>query len=365
MRLLLLNFVGWGAYSVISALTSLNDDLRAGLQPDYWEIFKVTSSSALALALLSLIVYFCFSRWPRTLTSGINIFFGYGILLLFYLPLQLLFVIRLFLSDASKSISWNLIQNQILVLDRYSCLLHLTSITAVYFGVAAIKIWQRSHEREKEWALERAAILSLTLELEEQRMLSLRAQLEPHFVFNALNAISALVLSDSKDNALNGINGLSELLRYALTASKKNWVKFSDELAFLADYLNLQKLRYGERLQIVLEGVDSAVNDADCPPLLLQPLIENALRHDLDCHQNASDIHVRFSHDQLHLNIRISNAMHAEVSRNPGAGLGLRNTRARLQLTYGDQATLETCIANGRFQVDLYLPLYNESSKAS
>ena len=167
--------------------------------------------------------------------------------------------------------TWDAIQTQILVIDRYSCLLRLSTITAVFFAVVIVKIWQRSQARDKAWEQERAANLSLRLELEEQRLLALRAQLEPNFMFNALNAISALVLTDNKENALNGISGLSELLCYALTASEKDSVKLAEELAFVQDYLALQKLRYGARLQIKIEGVDAGISDADCLPLLLQP----------------------------------------------------------------------------------------------
>ena len=357
---MILNIVAWLAFTAIGALTSLNDDLRSGLHPDYWEIFKDWGQSAMALALLSFVIYAAFSRWPQALTSARKIVLSYGVLLLFLLPLQLIFVVKLFLTETNQSVSWDAIQTQILVIDRYSCLLRLSTITAVFFAVVIVKIWQRSQARDKAWEQERADNLSLRLQLEEQRLLALRAQLEPHFMFNALNAISALVLTDNKENALNGISGLSELLRYALSASEKNMVKLSEELAFVQDYLALQKLRYGARLQIKIVGVDEAINDTDCLPLLLQPLVENALRHDLDCHENASDILLSFSQQASRLLIHISNPVHSaegEASGNPGAGLGLRNTRARLHLAYGDLASLQTSVVNGRFVVELRLPL--------
>lgn len=366
LQIVSLNIVAWLAFTAIGALTSLNDDLRSGLHPDYWEVFKDWGKSALALALLSFVIYAGFSRWPQAVTSARKIVLSYGVLLLFLLPLQLIFVIKLFLTETYQSVTWDAIQTQILVIDRYSCLLRLSTITAVFFAVVIVKIWQRSQARDKAWEQERADNLSLRLELEEQRLLALRAQLEPHFMFNALNAISALVLTDNKENALNGISGLSELLRYALTASEKDSVKLAEELAFVQDYLALQKLRYGARLQIKIEGVDEAISNADCLPLLLQPLVENALRHDLDCHQNASDILLSFSRQESHLQIQISNPVYqnsaeGETSSNPGAGLGLRNTRARLQLAYGDLASLQTSVVNGRFQVALRLPFYLNS----
>jgi two-component system sensor histidine kinase AlgZ len=282
------------------------------------------------------------------------------LLLLCLLPLQLLFVMQTLLQENAGSgfnLNWDSMHSQFQVIDRFADFLRFGSVTAVYVAVAAIKVWQQNQKRSHLWEQQRANLLALKLELEEQKLLALRAQLEPHFVFNALNAISALVISDNKANALNGIHGLSQLLRYALTASENNWVSMAQELAFIEEYLQLQSLRYGPRLQIQMQGITEQIREADCPPLLLQPLIENALRHDLDCHQGTSHIQVDFSHDEHSLTVKISNAIHANSSPNPGAGLGLRNTRARLQMAYGQQATLITQQDNDRYIVTLQLPL--------
>lgn len=356
--LIMMHAGAWLALTLIGALTSWNDDLRAGFSPDFNEIFKDWARSTTALAAFAYLLTFSFQRWPQALANGKRIVLSYGILLLFLLPLQLLFVVKYLIAEHSGSVNLDAILNQVLVIDRYSCLLRLSSVTAVFFAVVIFKIWRQSQERDQAWAEQRTAILALRLELEEQKLLALRAQLEPHFVFNALNAISALVISDNKQIALHGIQGLSELLRYALAASEKNWVNFAEELAFVDDYLALQKLRYGPRLQIQIHGVNDKIRDADCLPLLLQPLIENALRHDLDSHHNASNIDVQFSHDDTHVKLRISNPLHQDASPNPGAGLGLRNIRARLQLAYGEQADLQACRLGEQFVVDLRIPFY-------
>lgn len=356
IRVLLLNVFIWTTLSLVGALTSLNDDLRAGVQGDFWLIFLSWGRSAIALALLSYILMYTLTRWPWFFSRVSHIALGYVLLLLIVLPGQLLYVGKLFTLDGPHDINWGQIEAELQVFDKLAALLRLSSISAVYFAVIAIKIWQQSQERGQAWAQERADALALRLELEQQKSLALRAQLEPHFMFNALNAISALVISDSKDVALDGIHGLSELLRYALAAGDKNWVSFSEELAFVQDYLALQRLRYGDRLHIAIEGVDEQVLACDCPPLLLQPLIENALRHDLDCHEEASDIHCHFECQSQTLLIRISNPLHEEAAANPGVGLGLRNTQARLQLAYGDAASLQTETSAGRFQVRISMP---------
>ncbi len=363
-KVLLLNIILWSTLSLIGALTSLNDDLREGNQGDFLLIFQSWGRSAIALAVLGYILMYCFRRWPWLYGSARNIALGYGLLLLVVLPGQLLYVGKLFTLDGPHDVNWGQIQAELQVFDKLATLLRLSSISAVYFAVAAIKIWQQSQARNRAWAQEREDSLALRLELEQQKSLALRAQLEPHFMFNALNAISALVISDNKDVALSGIQGLSELLRYALAAGDKNWVRFAEELAFVQDYLALQGLRYGERLHVAIVGVNEQVLACECPPLLLQPLIENALRHDLDCHEEASDILCHFELRDGKLLISISNPVHDEAAANPGVGLGLRNTMARLQLAYGDAASLHTAIKGGRFQVSISLPATNAGGTA-
>lgn len=356
LAIIAINLVIWTVLTALGALTSLNDDLRHGVQGNYWLIFRDWGSASIALACLSLVLYLCLTRWPQFISNAKMIVFGYGLMLLVLLPLQLIFLMKLYLQEDGPGLSWTAIQGQVEAIDEFASLLRLSSITAVYFAVVAIKIWQQSQQRAHAWARAQADGLAVRLELEQQRGLALRAQLEPHFVFNALSAITALVRSDKKDVALTGIHGLSELLRYALSASERAWVKFSEELTFVEDYLSLQRLRYGTRLQITIEGVDPSVLDSDCPPLLLQPLIENALRHDLDCHEDASDIRLSLACRDQQIHIRISNPVHREAAHNPGAGLGLRNIEARLQLAYGDAATMQAGIVGERFEVTIRMP---------
>lgn len=352
----IVNVAIWGGLSALGALTSLNDDLRHGVQGSYWLILRSWGGSSLVLAFQSLILYMCFTRWPRWVSSAKNIALGYGLMLLILLPMQMIFLVKLYVQEDGPGLSWMAIERHIKTIDHFASLLELSSSSAVYFAVVAVKVWQQNQLRARAMAQAQADSMSLRLELEQQRSLALRAQLEPHFMFNALNAISALVRSDNKEFALDGIHDLSELLRYALVAGEKNWVKLSEELEFIGEYLSLQRLRYGTRLQIAMEGVDETVLACDCPPLLLQPLVENSLRHDLDCHKVASDIRLVFACIDQQLTIRISNPVHKEAVNNPGVGLGLRNTAARLQLAYGTMATINTGIVEDRFEVALRLP---------
>jgi LytS/YehU family sensor histidine kinase len=256
--------------------------------------------------------------------------------------------LRGYLDIASPGDAWRLLMKMLLV--------GWFSTTGTFAAVLAIAYFRQAQERALAWQRTQTDNLNLRLELEEQRMLALRAQLEPHFLFNALNAISALVRSGDKPVALGGIGRLSDLLRYALAASARNTADVAAELQFARDYLDLQRLRYGERLQVRIEGDDDLLHQVECPPLLLQPLIENALRHDLDCHGGPCDIRLCFQRDGGDLFISVSNAVGARASANPGAGLGLVNTRDRLRLM-NPAAMLKTGREGDRFIAEVRLPL--------
>ena len=344
------NLAIWLILSALGSLTSLNDDLRFGVEGSLWLIFISSCKTSMALACLSFILYLGMSRWPAIVANAKTITCGYAVVMLALLPMQLLFVAKTYLFDDAR---WAIIETY----GKAIPILHWTAITAVYFAVTAVKIWQQGQARARDWAQAQADALGLRLELEQQRGLALRAQLEPHFVFNALNAISAMVRTD-KEVALEGIHGLSELLRYALSASARDWVKLSDELSFIDDYLTLQRMRYGARLQIAIDSAGAAAMDCDCPPLLLQPLVENALRHDLDCHDSPSDILLAFERHADRLLIRISNPVHREAAHNPGVGLGLRNIEGRLRLAYGAAATMQAGLVDGRFEVMIAMPAH-------
>ena len=358
LDILAINIAFWTVLSAVGALTSLGEDLRHGVRGDYALIFLSWARTSLVLAGLCLVLHGCLSRWPGIVANARSIAAGYVLTLLVLLPLQLVFLARLYLPEDGASLTWKVIERQVEAVDKFASVLGLSSITAVYFAMVAIKVWQQSQLRAQAWAQANADALAMRSELERQRGLALRAQLEPHFMFNALNAIGALVRSSNNAVALDGIADLSELLRYALRAGERSWVKLGEELAFVEQYLALQGLRYGARLRIVIDPVDADALDCDCPPLLLQPLVENALRHDLDCHEGSSDIHVSLARRDRQLHILVSNCLHAEVAHNPGVGLGLRNIAARLQLAYGAAANMRQGACGGRFEVAIRIPDY-------
>lgn len=215
-------------------------------------------------------------------------------------------------------------------------------------GTLAAERRQREAEREN---------LTLKVDLERQRMATLMAQFEPHFLFNALNAISGLVRSHETGRAVDGISQLGQLLRHVLEVGRAERSTLGDELDFVSRYLALQQMRHGDRLEVVTDGSVADLQEVACPPLILQPLVENALRHGIETHGQNDRISISVNVSDADAVIRISNTRLPGKPSNPGLGLGLANIRDRLRLAYGGTARLDTQQEADRFTVTLRIPL--------
>jgi hypothetical protein len=343
----------WTAISALGALQTYSDNLRVGVDSHYPALLVTWFVEyAVPLIVLSAGLSMALARWPALIARPRDVFVLFVGLVLVFQPVQWTYMawLRGYLHVASLEDARLLLMKMLLV--------GWFSTTGTFAAILAIHYWRQARERELAWQRSQTDMLNLRLALEQQRMLALRAQFEPHFLFNALSAISALVRDGDRTLALGGIGRLSDLLRYALSASVRSVVTVAAELQFVRDYLDLQRLRYGERLQVRIDGDGRLLHEVECPPLLLQPLIENALRHDLDCRPNGapSDIRLDFVQDGDVFAIRVTNPVSAHASPNPGAGLGLANTRERLKLMH-PTASLSTCLQDGRFVAEVRLPL--------
>jgi len=351
VRTLIATVLLWSAISALGALQTYSDNLRGGIDSHYPALLLTWFVEyALPLVVLSTGLSLALGRWPALVERPRNVVLLFAALVFLFQPAQWTWMawLRGYLPVAGADEAWQLLRKMLLV--------GWFSTTGTFAAILALHYRRRARERELAWQRSQTDMLALRLALEEQRMLALRAQLEPHFLFNALNAIGALVREGDKTLALGGIERLGELLRYALSASARNSATVASELQFVRDYLDLQRLRYGARLQVRIEGESDLLHEVDCPPLLLQPLIENALRHDLDCHGGASDIGLDFAVAGEVLCIRVANPLSRQAPPNPGAGLGLANTRDRLRLMHPG-ASLEAGVRDERYVAEIRLPL--------
>jgi two-component system LytT family sensor kinase len=183
--------------------------------------------------------------------------------------------------------------------------------------------------------------IKLQSSIEESEAKILRAQINPHFMFNALNSIRALVIEEPS-KAQKGITQLSNILRSALVADRKTTISLKEELKTIEDYLELEKVRYEERLQIKWE-VDTNTLPIQVPPMMLQTLVENAIKHGV---QKASrwgfvEINTTKIGNEILIKIRNTGVLKKTENNNIDGGFGLKNTEKRLKLLYGNKAEFE------------------------
>ena len=179
---------------------------------------------------------------------------------------------------------------------------------------------------------------TLDAQLSKARLQTLKMQLHPHFLFNTLHSISALVLKNENRDAVKMINRLSELLRLALDNIETQVVSLEDEIEFTRRYLEIERIRFHDRLAVEWE-VEPQTLEAEVPTLILQPLVENAMRHGVDSNPQASRIQIaaRRQNGRLLMEVRDDGKDPKKISGQDGAaGLGLKNTRARLSELFGE-----------------------------
>src|ERR1700722_5915323 len=189
----------------------------------------------------------------------------------------------------------------------------------------------------------------------EAELFKLRQQLAPHFLFNSLNSISALIGS-SPEQARTMIQHLSDFLRSNLRKEDQQWVLLSEELQYLELYLEIEQVRFGHRLSTDLD-YDQSCMDRRLPPMLLQPIVENAIKFGLYDTTEPVTITIRARLDGNYIRIEVENPFDPETSRpKKGAGFGLSSIQRRLSLLFARPDLLETRIENNLFITIVKIP---------
>jgi two-component system sensor histidine kinase AlgZ len=190
--------------------------------------------------------------------------------------------------------------------------------------------------------------------IEEARFQALQSRIRPHFLFNSLNAVLAVVREDPR-RAESMLESIAELFR-ALMGDVRRLVPIEQELALCRSYVEIEQVRLGERLQVAWD-VGAVHPRATVPQLLLQPLLENAVRYGAERSAGTCDIVVRVRQLGFRLEIFVSNPVAREPLQREGNQMGLANIRGRLALIYDLEATLQTRTHRDRFELTLQLPV--------
>ena len=233
-----------------------------------------------------------------------------------------------------------------------------------YLGVLAAglaRAYSLRYSRQREESLRVAA--QLRAQLAEARLDALRMQLDPHFLFNTLHAISSLVERDPR-GVRRMISRLSELLRHTIEGPSDQEITLREELDLLRRYLEIMEVRFQGRLEITTDVQERAL-DALVPNLILQPIVENAIKHGVAKIEGIGRIGLRGRIDGGHLVLCVeNNAPIAEVGTGSlaGTGVGVRNTRARLSHLYGDEQSFDLRAGEGPVTIaEIRLPYHTRA----
>ena len=188
----------------------------------------------------------------------------------------------------------------------------------------------------------------------EAELRALRAQIHPHFLFNSLNSINALIAARPEE-ARRLCVGLADFLRRSLTVGSRESIPLAEELNLAEQLLSIEKVRFGDRLSHVVVA-DDAARACVVPPLLLQPLVENAVTHGIAQMLEGGEIRIEAERRGPELRIAIVNPRDADAPGRRGTGIGLQNVRRRLLALHGPAADVQTLPGPSTFRVELRLP---------
>jgi hypothetical protein len=231
----------------------------------------------------------------------------------------------------------------------------MISSACIIYGMIVGIFHSRRYRRE---AIERALReKDLLLRASRMELAVLKSQMNPHFLFNTLNTVNALVGS-SPERARTVIAELADILRYSLDSDRKQLVPLADELRFVEGYLSIEKERFGTRLAIEM-SVAEETRELMVPPMLIQPLVENAVRHGILPRESGGSVAIRARRGDDGLMIEIADdgvGTSAGTSELFGNGRGLHNTDQRLRRMFGDGSALEVRAGASGFIVRCRLP---------
>ena len=315
----ILNIAGWTGYTLAAWLGALAHE-----KPDSYfaVIFAVAVAGLIITILLRLIYQKLWGRSPLALAIGVVVacyVFSFGWQWL------------------HNVLYWDWVKNAWRpehVMDFVSGILGsfyiLLCWSGLYFG---IKYYLQLQEQTEQ-------TLKATSAAHQAQLKMLRYQLNPHFLFNTLNAISTLILDGANETANKAVSRLSDFLRYTLDNDPMSRVTLGSELSAIDLYLEIEKVRFGDRL-VIEKSIEAKAQDALVPSLILQPLIENAIKYAITPSEQGGTLRIsaRVQHKTLVLQISDSGPGLGNGNGNNGqksCGVGLKNTRERLQQLYGD-----------------------------
>lgn len=240
---------------------------------------------------------------------------------------------------------------------QYSYRAGLLSGAGIFYYVLSVAVnYALIAQKQSKQAQER--VLESTMRAREAELAALKAQINPHFLYNSLNSISALTSIDPA-RARDMCVSLADFLRLTLGMGEKSVIPLHDELSLLEKYCAIERVRFGDRLTLK-EDVSDNTKDCLVPPLLLQPLFENAVLHGIAQMPEGGWICLHASRNGDRLSLVVENSWDPEAGSSRRNGVGLKNVQRRLEARYGYDAQLEASAEENVFRVKLQFPAETE-----
>jgi hypothetical protein len=332
-----LNVVGWSGYAIATYLGAL----LFGKAVAYQKIIIIAAVAGFIIT--ASLRYLCRFLWkqPPPVMIGVSLVAAYASALSWRAIINWSY--EQYVESDWPMVHWY---------EYFSGALTATYLFACWIGLYFSFKYYESMQAQRETALRASALA------QEAQLKMLRYQLNPHFLFNTLNAISTLIIDNRNSVANSAVSGLSDFLRYTLDQDPMKKVTVAHELDSLDLYLNIEKMRFGGRLTLRYD-IDEDATDILIPSLLLQPLIENSIKYAISPREEGGTISVaaRVERGMLHLDVADDGPGLKDPARlSQGRGVGLRNTRERLQVLYGASGQVEILQNHPGLRVSLRFP---------
>ena len=323
----------WLGPAILAAFQAYVQGLLGNRPPATWRALVWAGGDWLLYALLTPVVFWAARRYPLTRGSFAR-----------HAWVHLLGAVLLcaLWAGGGQLLWWGLFGDPTAPQGMGTIGWFLTSLpfgVAVYFAVLGVEhavfYFLEARDRETQTAL-------LSAQLAEARLGALQMQFQPHFLLNSLNALAVVVRDQDTATATRMLDHLGEILRRIMRSDRPREVTLDEELDFVRQYLAIEEIRFSDRLRPTFE-VDPGVRSAAVPEFLLQPLVENAIRHGLAQRIGATLLRVKAwrEGEDLILSVTDDGPGPDETATRAGDGVGLSNTRERLTTLYGDRAALE------------------------
>jgi two-component sensor histidine kinase len=345
----------WGIVGTLFTVQSYLYRTNVGQQITFWDLYPSEVFFFLSWGLLTPLLVLAARKFRVGKTNWVS---RIGV----HLPLAIAvaisqrfvyeFIVQNLKTTPERPFSWERLTNNVIGFSDYGFFIYFI----VIFIAHAVDYYKQLNQAQLNEA-------KLREELSNAQLHALKMQLQPHFLFNTLNTISVLI-KDEPQKAEQMLALLSDLLRLTLQHTNNQEISLKEELKYLGLYLEIEQIRFGERLKILIDADENTL-DAKIPTLILQPLVENAIKHGIGEKRGEGLIEIKAQrlNEKLKIFVKDNGNGLKVLSNSTSTGIGFANSRSRLQSLYGNDASITLSNAkDGGAEVEILIPFRIESS---